>query len=117
MHIHQEVSAIPVPNEISVIGFEGSAIFIPAPVIRNAILASNTRDPFELILLMKTTATAFNAVHENNGNMISTAITHSDNLNAWFCGVKQGLINKTRYSVIPDDKEVNNFFTIRHLQF
>jgi hypothetical protein len=65
---------------------------------------------------MRTTAKAFLAVHENDGNMVGTAITHSDDLNAWIYGVQQGLINKTRYSVIPDNKEVHNFYIIRHLQ-
>jgi hypothetical protein len=38
--------------------------------------------------------------------MTGTSITHSDDLNTWLYGVKQGLINKTRYSVIPEDDEV-----------
>jgi hypothetical protein len=38
----QEVAAIPAPNVNGLVGFEGSAIFIPAPALRNAILASNT---------------------------------------------------------------------------
>jgi hypothetical protein len=90
----QEVAAIPVPEENSIIGFEGSAIFVPAPALRNAILVSNAQNPFELIPLMLATARAFNKTHANDGNMRGTAITHSDGLNALLYGVKQGPINK-----------------------
>ena len=79
----QEAAEIPVPNIIGLIGFEGSAIFIPAPALSNAILASNSQNPFELIPLMSATARAFDAAHANNGNMKGTATTHSDDLNAW----------------------------------
>jgi hypothetical protein len=112
----QEVAAIPVPDKIGVVGFEGMAIFVPAPALRNAILASNTQNPLELIPLMSATARAFDVAHANNGNMICKAITCSDDLNAWLCSVKQGLINKMRYSVIPEDDEVAQFNTNGQLQ-
>ncbi len=37
----EEVANIPAPNENGVVGFEGSAIFIPGPVLRNTIIESN----------------------------------------------------------------------------
>jgi hypothetical protein len=89
----QKVEEIQAPDKNIGIGHKGSAIFIPAPALRNAILMSNTREPFKLILLMMTaTARAFDAAHLNNGNMQGTAITHSDNQNAWLHGMKRGLI-------------------------
>ncbi len=112
----QEVATIPVPKVIGVVGFEGSAIFILAPVLRNAILVSNTQNPFETIPVILATATAFDAAHANNGNMTGTAITHSDDINAWLYVLKQGLINKRRYSVIPEDEKVTQFHTNRQLQ-
>jgi hypothetical protein len=42
----EEVANIPAPNENGIVGFEGSAIFIPGPVLRNAIIESNSKDPF-----------------------------------------------------------------------
>ena len=42
---------------------------------------------------MLETARAFDAAHANNGNVNGTANTHSDDLNAWLFGVKEGLIN------------------------
>jgi hypothetical protein len=113
--IAQEVAVIPVPEENGVVRFGGSAIFILAPALRNAILALNTQNPVELIPLMSATARAFDAAHANDVNMVCTAITHSDDLNAWLYGVKQGLINETKYSVIPEDNEVAQYYTSRHL--
>jgi hypothetical protein len=112
----QEVVAISVPEENGIVIFEGSAIFIPAPAFRNAILASNTQNPFELTPLMLAIARAFDAAHANDGNMIGIVITHSDDINAWLYRVKQGLKNKTRYPVIPEDNEVAKFYTSHHLQ-
>jgi hypothetical protein len=107
----QEVAAILAPNVIGLNGFKGSAIFIPAPALRNAILASNTQDPCKLIPLMSETGRAFDAAHANGGNMNSAATNHSDDLNALLFGVKEGVINKTRYSVIPEEGKVAQFYS------
>jgi hypothetical protein len=113
----QEVPEIQVPNITGLVGFEGSAIFILAPALRNAILASNTQGSFELIPLMSTTARAFDAAHANNGNVKGTATTCSDYFNAWLFGVKEGLINKTRYTVIPEDHDkVAQFYSSHQFQ-
>jgi hypothetical protein len=88
----EEVEDIPAPEENSLVRFKGLAIFIPAPALRNKILAWNIRNPFELILLMRITARAFDTAHENNEIILRTAITHADDLNAWLYGVKKGLI-------------------------
>jgi hypothetical protein len=52
----QDIANIPVPDENGLVGFEGSSIFIPCPVIQNAILTSDTNDPFKLIPLVTATA-------------------------------------------------------------
>jgi hypothetical protein len=86
------------------VSFKESAIFIPGPVLRNSIPTSNTKDPFELIPLMTRTAREFDfAQTKSNTILQGNAITHSDDLNTWLFGMKMGLINKTRYSVTPDD--------------
>jgi len=43
----QDVANITAPEENGLVGFEGSSIFIQAPVLRNAILASGTNEAFE----------------------------------------------------------------------
>ena len=105
----EEVANIPAPNENGVVGFKGSAIFIPGPVLRNAIIKSNLKDPFELIPIIYRIARTFDQEHNT-----TSAETHVDNLCAWLYGVKTGLIPKTRYSVNPDDEEVEAFYFKRH---
>jgi hypothetical protein len=41
---------------------------------------------------------------------------HADDLCAWLYGVKQGLVPETRYSVNPDDTEIEAFGIDRHNQ-
>jgi hypothetical protein len=100
------------------VGFKGSAIFIPDPVLRNAILMSNTKDPFKLIPLMTRAAREFDlAQTEKNAILQGNAFTHSDALNAWLYGVKVGSTNKPRYSVTPDDVKISTFCNNQHIQF
>ena len=111
----QEVKDIPAPTG-GVIGFEGSSIYIPGPIFRNAIITSGSTSPFELIPLMNATARAFEAETRAtqvvlNGNPIN----HADDINAWLYGVHQGTIPEMRYSVLPDDVEISNSNTNRHL--
>jgi hypothetical protein len=112
-----KVAANPIPEASGIVGFEGSANFIPAPLFRNAILKANTCNPFELIPLMTQSTRAFDAENENDKSVLSKAINHADDLNGWLYGVKQGLIGETQYSVDPDDKEAQVFFANRHFQY
>ena len=105
----EEVANIPEPNENGVVSFEGLAIFIPGPVLRNAIIESNSKDPFELIPIIYRIVRTFDQEHNT-----TSAETHADDLCAWLYGVKTGLIPKTRYSVNPDDEEVEAFYFKRH---
>jgi hypothetical protein len=88
----QDIADIPVPDENGLIGFEGSSIFIPCPIIQNAILTSDTNNPFKLIPLVMATARLFDSEHKDDETMTNKAITHADNLNAWLYGIKVGLI-------------------------
>ena len=101
----QDVENIPALDQNGEQGFEGSAIFIPGPVLRNAIIESNSRNPSELIPIIYQTARTFD--QERN---INSAIPHADDLCAWIWSVKEGLVPETRYSVNPDDEEVEAFY-------
>ena len=101
----EDVANIQVPEQNGLVGFEGSAIFIPGPVFRNAIIESNSRNPFELIPIISQAARTFD---QANGPTAS-AVNHADDLCAWLYGVKTGLVPETRYSVSPDDAEVEAF--------
>jgi len=104
----QDVASIPAPEENGLVGFEGSSIFIPAPVLRDVILASGTNEPFELIPIVTEAARNFNSDHEED-KMITSLTTHADDLNAWLYGLNEGSINETRYQINPYDTEVTLF--------
>jgi hypothetical protein len=74
----EEVANIPEPNENGVVSFEGLAIFIPGPVLRNAIIESNSKDPFELIPIIYRIVRTFDQEHNT-----TSAETHADDLCAW----------------------------------
>jgi len=71
----QDVENIPALNQNGEKGFEGLAIFIPGPVLRNAVIESNSRNPSELIPIIYQTARTFD--QERN---INSAIPHADDL-------------------------------------
>ncbi len=106
----QEVKDIQIPATNGLIGFEGSAISIPGPFLQNAIIMSNTNDPFNLIPLMNSRARDFETkVEDILAEMNRNPVNHADNLNAWLYGVRQGTIPETRYSVLPNDGEISQF--------
>jgi hypothetical protein len=108
--------SLPVPGENGMVGFKGSAFFIPGPVLRNTILISNTKDPFKLIPLMTGTSREFDLAQPENSTILQgNAITDSDDLNTWLFGMKVGLINET--TVIPNNVKVLTFCNNQHLQF
>ena len=108
----KEVTNIPAPGEDGLVGFEGSAIFIPGPILRNVIIKSNSKNPFELIPIISNTARIFD---KENGFGIK-AVHHADDLSAWLYGVQTGLVPETGYSVNPDNIEILNFCKDWHLQ-
>jgi hypothetical protein len=107
----EDVANLPVPDQNGVVGLEGSAIFIPGPVFRNAIIESVSRNPFDLIPIMYQVARDFD---QANNPATTSGLTHADDLCAWLFGVKTGLVPETRYSVNPDDAEVEAFNLQRH---
>ena len=68
-----EVAALEVPGDDAVIGLEGSAIYIPGPVLQNVIIESALKNPFTLIPLLSQAARAFD--QENEG---ARAVKHAD---------------------------------------
>lgn len=107
----EDVANLQAPEADAELGFEGSAIYIPGPVLRNTIIQSASRNPFELIPILSQAAKAF---HE--GHADAKAVEHADDLCAWLYGVKAGLIPETRYAVNPDDIEVEAFGIERNAQ-
>jgi hypothetical protein len=74
----EEVASIPASGKDGLVGFEGSAIFIPGPVLPNAIIKSNSKIPFKLIPIISNTARIFDKENESS----IKAVNHADDLTA-----------------------------------
>jgi hypothetical protein len=103
----QEVKGIPIPATNGLVGFEGSTIFIPGPFLQDAIINSNSNNPFNLIPLMNSRARDFETkvadiLAEMNGNPVN----HMNELNTWLYDVEQGTIPEIRYSVLPNNDKI-----------
>lgn len=70
--------------------YEGCSTFLPAPWLSEAILASNSNDPFELILVATTATKAFNAAHDQDPAYLITAESHLKNFVTWVMGSEEG---------------------------
>ena len=95
----KEVASIPAPEEEGLVGFEGSAIFIPGPILSNTIIKLNSKKPFELIPIISNTVRIFNGENESR----TKAVNHEDDLSAWLYGVqtRQDWSRKQDIQLIP----------------
>ena len=102
----------------SSVTFEGAAIFIPAPWLRDVILMADTRDPIEIILAALPAQAQFDIDQETPTEGASAdasdAVAHVDDFIMWAHGVFSGKIPETRYSLDPDDEELKTFAVTRH---
>ena len=109
-----EVEALEIPSEDGIVGFAGSGIIIPAPCIRDAIINAATSKPSELIPIIMATARFFDEEHIDDEEYTQLALRNADDVAAWLWSVSTGRIAETRYSVQPDDNEVNTFVHARN---
>jgi hypothetical protein len=73
-HSAEEVANIPAPEENGLVGFEGSTIFIPGPVLQNSTLTLNMKNPFELIPIILNKARSFD-IHKFKATAVTTQMT------------------------------------------
>ena len=59
-----EVAELEAPDENGLVTYPGSASFLPAPWLADAVIAANSSDPFLLITVVNTAATAFDLEHD-----------------------------------------------------
>ena len=58
-----EVAEVEVPDENGLVTYPGSASFLPAPWLADAVIAANSSDPFLLITVVNAAATVFDLEH------------------------------------------------------
>jgi hypothetical protein len=93
--------------------FSGSGIFIPAPFLFEKFIAMDSRDPLDLILEARAAATSFDLDHAGDDEYDS-AKEHAGDFMKWAWAVEKGKVLESRYSVHPDDGELNTHCSYAH---
>ncbi len=109
-----EVSAIEAPNETGLVTYPGSASFLAAPWLVNAVMAANLSNPFHLIAVVNTAAKTFNKEHYADADYITKATDNAGDFILWAWGVGAGRVTKTSFSIDPNDTGLELFITQCH---
>jgi hypothetical protein len=83
-----EVAKVETPEENGLVTYPGSASFLPAPWLADAVIAANSSNPFLLITTVNAAATVFDLEHEEDENYITTAADHAGNFILWAWGIE-----------------------------
>jgi hypothetical protein len=82
-----KVAKIEAPEENGIVTYPGSASFLPAPWLADAVIAENSSNPFLLITAVNAAATAFDVGHEEDENCITSAADHAGSFILWAWGI------------------------------
>ena len=109
-----EVAEIEAPNENGLVTYPGSATFLPAPWLAEAVIAANSSDPFLLITIVNAAATAFDEEHEEDEDYVTTAEDHAGDFLLWSWAVGAGRVSATSCIFDPTDIDLECFRVERH---
>ena len=95
--------------------FTGSASFLPAPFLANAVIEADSDDCFELIRVLIGAAESYDIEHgEDEG--FPTAEENIEHACLFLFGIGKGLIAESRFSIDPDDAEMKEYAARRHAE-
>ena len=83
-----EVAELEAPEENGLVTYPGSASFLPAPWLADAVIAANSSNPFLLITTVNAAATVCDLEHEEDENYITTAVDHAGDFILWAWGIE-----------------------------
>ena len=111
-----DLSALPTPDNVAgVINLEALRSFFPAPFLRNAILTTYSLSPCTLILAGRAAREEFVNTHNEDEDFDKEDVNAHDKLfSLWCLGVHQGKVAETRFSIAPDDGELNDWCACLH---
>jgi hypothetical protein len=109
-----KVSAIEAPNETGLVTYPGSASFLAAPWLVNAVMAKNSSNPFHLIAVVNAAAKTFDKEHDADAEYITKATDNAGDFILWAWGVGAGRVTKTSFSIDPNDTNLELFKTQCH---
>ena len=82
-----KVAEVEAPEENGIVTYPGSASFLLAPWLADAVIAANSSIPFLLITTVNTAATAFDLENKEDENCITTAADHAGDFILWAWGI------------------------------
>ncbi len=98
--------------------YHSITMFTPAPFIHKAILEAMTPCPFELIQAVDTAHAAFIQEHKGTNRFDATPYDiHCNNFMMWCLAVGQELIPECRFSILPDNDDLNCHKTNTHRDY
>ena len=109
-----EVAEVEAPNENGLVTYPGSATFLPAPWLAEAVIAANSSNPFLLITIVNAAATAFDEEHEEDEDYITSAEDHAGDFLLWAWAVGAGRVSATSCIFDPTDIDLKFFRIKRH---
>jgi hypothetical protein len=94
---------------------EFTSAFIAAPFLRDALLNRGATEPLELIISACKAATDFENRHRGVvGFRNVSASEHVEAFTNWAFAIKLGQLGEVRYSIDPDNEELQEFEARRH---
>ena len=101
-------------QENSIVTYPGSASFLPAPWLADAVIAENSSNPFLLITAVIAAATAFDLEHKEDKNYITTAADQAGNFILWAWGIGADRVSAIGIIFDPTDSDPECFKIERH---
>ena len=109
-----EVAELEAPDKNGLVTYPGSASFLPAPWLADAVVAANSSDPFHLITVVNTAATAFDLEHEEDEYYVTSAADHAGDFILWAWGIGADQVNAISIIFDPTDIDLERFKIERH---
>jgi hypothetical protein len=109
-----KVAEVETPEENGLVTYPGSASFLPAPWLADAVRAANSSNPFLLITTVNAAATVCDLEHEEDENYITTAVDHAGDFILWAWGIGADQVSATRIIFDPTDYDLEHFKIKRH---
>ena len=82
-----KVAEVEAPEENNIVTYPGSASFLPAPWLADAVIAANSSNPFFLIATVNAAATAFDLEHKEDKNYTASVADQAGKFILWAWGI------------------------------
>jgi hypothetical protein len=109
-----EVAKLEAPDENGLVTYPGSASFLPAPWLADAVVEANSSDPFHLITVVNAAATAFDLEHEEDQNYSTSGADHAGDFILWAWGIGADQVSAISIIFDPTDIDLERFKIERH---